>query len=95
MSSRAFTGATLIMALFLDATGSIRFAAERQQRLDDFKQALIPGLGTTLGLLGVTVGTAYLARSIRGEQRPGSNLSGLAAVSSFVQLWVRLSFCSG
>jgi len=41
MSSRAFTGATLIMAMFLDPIESDRFAAKRQERLDDSKQACL------------------------------------------------------
>ena len=37
-----------------------------------------------MSILAITIGTAYLARSMQGEQKLGSDIAGLAAVLSFL-----------
>ena len=41
-------------------------------------------MNTVLAMLAITIGTAYLARSMQGEHKPGSDLAGLASVLAFL-----------
>ena len=41
-------------------------------------------MGFTIAVLGALIGTAYLARSMQSEQKPGSDLAGLASVFAFL-----------
>ena len=61
-------------------TDEAKFADAAQTMLDNSTLASISGLGFTVAMLAVTIGTAYLARSMQGEQKPGSDLAGLASV---------------
>ena len=60
------------------------FAVAIQQLLDNSTQARLSGVGFTIAVLGALIGTAYLARSMQGEQKPGSDLAGLASVFAFL-----------
>ena len=60
------------------------FAIAVQQLLDNSTQARLSGVGFTIAILGALIGTAYLARSMQGEQKPGSDLAGLASVFAFL-----------
>ena len=66
------------------------FAVAAQQLLDNSTQAWISGLGFIVAILAITIGTAYLARSMQGEQKPGADLAGLAAVLAILSAAVVL-----
>ena len=55
-----------------------------QNLLDSPTLGGITTVGWTIAVLAMTVGTAYLARSMQGEQKVGSDLAGLAVVLSFL-----------
>ena len=50
------------------------FAVAIQQLLDNSTQARLAGVGFTIAILGALIGIVYLARSMQGEQKPGSDL---------------------
>ena len=60
------------------------FAIAIQKLIDNSTQARLSGVGFTIAILGALIGTAYLARSMQGEQKPGSDLAGLASVFAFL-----------
>ena len=60
------------------------FAVAIQQLLDNSTQARLAGVGFTIAILGALIGIVYLARSMQGEQKPGSDLAGLASVFAFL-----------
>ena len=60
------------------------FAVAIQQLLDNSTQARLFGVGFTIAILGALIGIVYLARSMQGEQKPGSDLAGLASVFAFL-----------
>ena len=96
MGSKMLTGVMLvvgpllgiIMALVGPGPGDTAFADRAQEMLDNPAQHAIFGMGWAVGLLAVTIGTAYLARSMQGEQKPGSDLAGLASVLAFLSAGV-------
>ena len=71
-----------IIMLFVEPGGTdeAKFAVAAQKMLDNSTLTSISGVGFTVAMLAVTIGTAYLARSMQGEQKPGSDLAGLASV---------------
>ena len=90
MGSKMLTGSMLlggvllaIVMVFLEpSTGSDqdKFAVQVQAMLDNATQTFLVGVGFTLAILGILIGTSYLARSMQGEQKSGSDLAGLASV---------------
>ena len=60
------------------------FAVAIQQLLDNSTHARLAGVGFTIAILGALIGIVYLARSMQGEQKPGSDLAGLASVFAFL-----------
>jgi len=60
------------------------FAIAIQKLIDNSTQARITGVGFTIAILGALIGLGYLARSMQGEQKPGSDLAGLASVFAFL-----------
>ena len=60
------------------------FAIAIQKLIDNSTQARITGVGFTIAMLGALIGLGYLARSMQGEQKPGSDLAGLASVFAFL-----------
>ena len=60
------------------------FAVAIQKLLDNSTQARLAGVGFTIAVLGALIGLGYLARSMQGEQKPGSDLAGLASVFAFL-----------
>jgi len=97
VGSKMLTGSMLvfgpllgIIMMFVEPGGTdeAAFAVAAQKMLDNSTQAQIAGLGFTVALLAVTIGTAYLARSMQGEQKPGSDLAGLASVLAFLSAGV-------
>ena len=89
MGSKMLTGSMLvfgpllgIIMLFVEPGGTDedKFAVAAQKMLENSTLASLSGVGFTVAMLAVTIGTAYLARSMQGEQKPGSDLAGLASV---------------
>ena len=79
-----------IIMLFVEPGGTDedKFAVAAQKMLENSTLASLSGVGFTVAMLAVTIGTAYLARSMQGEQKPGSDLAGLASVLAFLSAGV-------
>ena len=93
MGSKMLTGSMLLGGMLLgiimvfvepSVSDTDSFAIAVQQLLDNSTQARLSGVGFTIAILGALIGTAYLARSMQGEQKPGSDLAGLASVFAFL-----------
>ena len=93
MGSKMLTGSMLLGGMLLgiimvfvepSVSDTDSFAIAVQQLLDNSTQARLSGVGFTIAVLGALIGTAYLARSMQGEQKPGSDLAGLASVFAFL-----------
>ena len=68
----------IIMVFLEPAVGEdVSFVVADQQVLENSTQAIISILGFAVALLAITIGTAYLARSMQGEQKPGFDLRGI------------------
>tara|TARA_B110000116_G_C16709660_1_gene523834 strand:- start:390 stop:1046 length:657 start_codon:yes stop_codon:yes gene_type:complete len=90
MGSKMLTGSMLVIGpilaiimLFIEPGGtteSASFSDTAKNLLGSPTLGGITGVGWTVAALAMTVGTAYLARSMQGEQKPGSDLAGLASV---------------
>ena len=90
MGSKMLTGSMLVIGpilaiimLFIEPRGTTdeaSFSDTAQNLLDSATLGQITGVGWTVAVLAITVGTAYLARSMQGQQKPGSDLAGLASV---------------
>ena len=94
MGSKMLTGSMLvfgpilaIVMLFLEPGGTTEeenFSVIAQNLLDNSTLGGITTVGWIVAVLAMTVGTAYLARSMQGQQKLGSDLAGLAVVLSFL-----------
>ena len=94
MGSKMLTGSMLIIGPILaiimlivepgGTTDEASFSVTAQNLLDNSTLGGITGIGWTWALIAATIGTAYLARSMQGEQKPGSDLAGLASVLAFL-----------
>ena len=94
MGSKMLTGSMLVIGPILaiimiiiepgGTTDESSFSVQVQNLLDSPTLGGITGVGWTWALLAVTIGTAYLARSMQGEQKSGSDLAGLASVLAFL-----------
>ena len=93
MGSKMLTGSMLLGGMLLgiimvfvepSVSDTDSFAIAVQQLLDNSTQARLSGVGFTIAVLGALIGTAYLARSMQGEQKPGSDLAGLASAFAFL-----------
>ena len=94
MGSKILTGWMLVIGpilaiifLFIEPGGTadeVTFSKTAQNLLDNTTLGAITGVGQTVAMLAITVGTTFLARSMQGEQKSGSDLAGLAAVLAFL-----------
>ena len=94
MGSKMLTGSMLVIGpilaiimLFLEPGGTTdeeSFAFIAQNLQDNSLLGGITTVGWIVSILAITIGTAYLARSMQGEQKLGSDIAGLAAVLSFL-----------
>jgi hypothetical protein len=75
-----------IIMVFVEPGGTdeLKFAVAAQKMLDNSTLSIISMLGFSVAMLAVTFGTAYFARSMCGEQKPGSDLAGLAKDLAFL-----------
>ncbi len=94
MGSKMLTGSLMVFGTILtiimlfvepgDITEGLTFEVIAQNLLDNSTLGEITAVGWTVGVLAITIGTAYLARSMQGEHKPGSDLAGLASVLAFL-----------
>ena len=97
MGSKMLTGWMLLGGMILAIVMGIlepggsdqdSFAVAVQTLLDNSTRVGFIGVGFTAAVLSVLIGVAYLARSMQGEQKPGSDLAGLASVLAFLSATV-------
>ena len=93
MGSKMLTGSMMLggmilgfIATFLETSTSETdsFAVAAQQLIDSSMQSALSGTVFTISILATLIGTAYLARSMQGENRSGSDIAGLASVLAFL-----------
>ena len=93
MGSKMLTGSMLLGGMLLgiimvfvepSVSDTDSFAIAVQKLIDNSTQARLSGVGFTIAILGALIGLGYLARSMQGEQKPGSDLAGLASVFAFL-----------
>ena len=90
MGSKILTGWMLVIGpilavimLFIEPGGTTEeasFSQTAQNLLESTTLGGITAIGWTIAALAITIGTVYLARSMQGEEKPGSDLAGLAAI---------------
>ena len=90
MGSKILTGWMLVIGpilavimLFIEPGGTTEeasFSQTAQNLLESTTHGGITAIGWTIAAIAITIGTVYLARSMQGEEKPGSDLAGLAAV---------------
>ena len=75
-----------IIMVFVEPGGmdEANFAVAAQNAIDNSLRMSIASMGFIVAMLSITIGTAYLARSMQGEQKLGSDLAGLASVLAFL-----------
>ena len=97
MGSKMLTGSMLLGGVLLaivmtifEPRGSEQdpFAVAVQPLLENSTLAMLTGVGFTIATLGMIIGLVYLARSMQGEQKPGSDIAGLASVLAFLSATV-------
>ncbi len=97
MGSKMLTGSLMLGGMILgiimvfvepSVSETENFAVSAQQLIDNSTQAHISFLGNTVAMLAALIGTAYLARSMQGADKPGSDLVGLASVLAFISITV-------
>jgi hypothetical protein len=97
MGSKMLTGSMLVfgplLGIILVLVGpgdrdENTFAVTAQKILENPTQHMMDGVGWIVAMLAVTIGTAYLARSMQGEHKRGSDLAGLASVLAFLSAGV-------
>ena len=93
MGSKMLTGSMMLggmilgfIATFLETSTSETdsFAVAAQQLIDSSMQSALSGTVFTISILATLIGTAYLARSMQGENKSGSDIAGLASVLAFL-----------
>ena len=93
MGSKMLTGSMMLGGMilgfimtFLETSTSETdsFAVVAQQLIDSPMQTALVGTVFTISILATLIGTAYLARSMQGENRSGSDMAGLASVLAFL-----------
>ena len=93
MGSKMLTGSMMLGGMilgfimtFLETSTSETdsFAVVAQQLIDSSMQTALSGTVFSISILATLIGTAYLARSMQGENRSGSDIAGLASVLAFL-----------
>ena len=97
MGSKMLTGSLMLGGMILgiimvfvkpSVSETDNYAVSAQQLMDNSTQAHLGAIGTMAAMLAVLIGTAYLARSMQGADKPGSELAGLASVLAFISATV-------
>ena len=93
MGSKMLTGSMMLGGMILgfimtfletSVSETDSFAVVAQQLIDSSMQTALSGTVFTISILATLIGTAYLARSMQGENRSGSDIAGLASVLAFL-----------
>ena len=97
MGSKMLTGSLMLGGMILgiimvfvepSVSETDNYAVSAQQLMDNSTQAHLGAVGNIVAMLAVLIGTAYLARSMQGEDKPGSELAGLASVLAFISVTI-------
>ena len=97
MGSKMLTGSLMLGGMILgiimvfvepSVSETDNFAVSAQQLMDNSTQAHLGAVGNMVAILAALIGTAYLARSMQGQDKPGSELAGLASVLAFISVTV-------
>ena len=83
IGSLMFLGPLLGIAMaFIEPAGMSEdsFAVKAQTMIDNSALTMISSMGFALAVMAIFIGIHYLARSMRGEDKPGSDLAGIASV---------------
>ena len=81
--------AGVILILLEPSAASEDFAVNVQASLDNPTLARVTGIGITVAILTIFIGTIFFARSMADTQKPGSNL---AAIGSILVLFSAVAF---
>ena len=93
MGSKMLTGSMMLGGMILgfimtfletSVSETDSFAVVTQQLIDSSMQTALSGTVFSISILATLIGTAYLARSMQGENKPGSDIAGLASVLAFL-----------
>ena len=93
MGSKILTGSMMLGGMILgfimtfletSVSETDSFAVVTQQLIDSSMQTALSGTVFSISILATLIGTAYLARSMQGENRSGSDIAGLASVLAFL-----------
>ena len=93
MGSKMLTGSMMLGGMILgfimtfletSVSETDSFAVVTQQLIDSSMQTALSGTVFSISILATLIGTAYLARSMQGENRSGSDIAGLASVLAFL-----------
>ena len=93
MGSKMLTGSMMLGGMILgfimtfletSVSETDSFAVVAQQLIDSSMQTALSGTVFSISILATLIGTAYLARSMQGENKPGSDIAGLASVLAFL-----------
>jgi len=97
MGSKMLTGSLMLGGMILgiimvfvepSVSETDNYAVSAQQLMDNSTQAHLGAIGNIVAMLAVLIGTAYLARGMQGEDKPGSELAGLASVLAFISVTI-------
>ena len=83
IGSLMFLGPLLGIAMaFIEPAGMSEdsFAVKAQTMIDNSELTMISSMGFALAVMAIFIGIHYLARSMQGEDKPGSDLAGIASV---------------
>ncbi|MBU93454.1 MAG: hypothetical protein CL723_02550 [Chloroflexi bacterium] len=83
IGSLMFLGPLLGIAMaFIEPAGMSEdsFAVKAQTMIDNSALTMISSMGFALAVMAIFIGIHYLARSMQGEDKPGSDLAGIASV---------------
>ena len=93
MGSKMLTGSMMLGGMILgfimtfletSVSETDSFAVVTQQLIDSSMQTALSGTVFSISILATLIGTAYLARSMQGDNRSGSDIAGLASVLAFL-----------
>ena len=80
-----------IASLFIDPpVDGATFAESLQGMADNYALATISMIGWFVALVVIFIGIHYLARSMQGEDKPGSDLAGLASIFALLVVGITM-----
>ena len=73
--------------------GGSSFAEQLKAMSDNYALATIGSIGFAIAILAIFIGIYGLARSMQGENKPGSDLAGLASIFAILIAGVYMASC--